>query len=54
MNDNDKYNFLLSKIQSIQNEKNNIRDNEEFVKFKNKVNELNEEIIILLKKLTKK
>ena len=45
MNENDKYNFLLSKIQSIQNGNNNIGENEEFVNLKNKVNELNEEII---------
>ena len=38
MNDNDKYNFLLSKIQSIQNGNNNINVNEEFVELKNKVN----------------
>ena len=44
-NDTDKYNYLLSKIELIQNWNNNLRDNEEVIDLKNKVNKLNNDLI---------
>ncbi len=44
-NDTDKYNYLLSKIELIQNWNNNLRVNEEVIDLKNKVNKLNNDLI---------
>ena len=46
LNDNDKYNILFNKIKSIQNGINNLGDNEEVINLKNKIYELNNNLII--------
>ena len=59
MNENDKYNFLLNKIEQIRNINNssNLWDKEELIQLKNKVNELNNDLIqknIIIKEMNEK